>query len=598
MNTSFGYCLMGVLLLGCPLVQSQESLGPWKLGMTEAEANAAGPSLTFTTVRGQTGKEYRLGLVSSCQVLSQSVASVSLTITDGAVAAILLQGQSFEDFVSFSTYFEALVLAVCQDLRVTTGPSFAKTCVRRAEQYVDKNGAETLGISGHSGMGFNIDSRLKSFNGIDTRYYTCSITLTKSSSPTPAPTTSVPPSVPTPDSNTSTDSIWSLELPGSKEAAFKRSLTSVNALLVRPLEGSGNAASAMKLSVTAVKGRTDENVAFGFNQEVGEDMRRASEEVVRAVQIRHGQYPASTDVQFGFGDKWGGKDGPSAAVACALLLESLIEGFEIPTEFAVTGDLNADSTVQAVGGVADKVRGAMDLKCTVIGVPAANEEDLTDLVVEESLRRFLTAKIFTLRQLDDAIAIVHAEKQTEAQKAALADLAALQNEMATGGAAVLYAPTTSPRLETILATFPNSYTAKILLSASKRQVPARYSLAGTLVRIDDAMAPFSKTIEEIREGADITNYQFGRDNPLQKAKNSLGALKPKSDQRLLRVIDAEMALIDQFQRLLNANLKSSTVAQNYLAELRIAGERSDAEWQKIRDNKEIQDQFMQRGIQL
>jgi len=597
MKTSIGCFLIGVLLLGCAMGQAQDSLGPWKLGMTEAEANTAGPTLTYTTSRDKTGKEARQGSGGECEVLGQSVASINLTIVEGTVYRIDLRSKSFDNFATFSANYEAMLLAVCQDREIMSGPAFAKSAAERAAKYADANGVQRLSISGQPGLLFSLESSIKTTNNIDSRQYSWTVTLSKESSPSTVPGGSgtIPPGAPSPNT---TVSPWSLELPGSKEAEFKRSLTSVNALLVRPLEGSGNAASAMKLSVTAVKGRTDENVVFGFNQAVGEDMRRASEEVVRAVQIRHGQYPASTDVQFGFGDKWGGKDGPSAAVACALLLESLIGGFEIPTEFAVTGDLNADATVQAVGGVADKIRGAMDLKCTVIGVPAANEEDLTDLVVEESLRRFLTAKIFTLRHLDDAIAIVHAETQTEAQKTALADLSALQSEMATGGAAVLYAPATSPRLETILATFPNCYTAKILLSASKRQVPARYSLAGTLVRIDDAMSPFSKTIEEIRGGADITTFQFGRDNPLQKAKNSLGALKPKSDQRLLRVIDAEMALIDHFQRLLNANLKSSTVAQKYLVELRTAGERSDAEWQKIRENKDIQDQFMQRGIQL
>lgn len=587
------------LLLLAPSAISQDSLGPWKLGMTEAAAAGAGPSMSFTTMTDSSGRVTRRGLCTSVEILGQVISFANVTINSGVVSEIRLQGPFQEDFAEFKKSYESMILEVFREYQLSGGPEMAKGALERVARFEKEDGGDKLPIPGAPALSITTLSTVRTSNMVTLRSYFWFVTLRQDPSVLPqGPGNTVPPAGPVPEPETLSDERWSLELPGSKEAVFKRSLTSVNALLVRQLEGSGNAASAMKLSVTAVKSRTDDMVGFGFNQAVGEDMRRASEEVVRAIQVRHGQYPAGTDVQFGFADKWGGKDGPSAAVACALLLESLIGGFEIPSDFAVTGDLNADSTVQAVGGVADKIRGAMDLRCTVIGVPAGNEEDLTDLVVEESLRRFLTAKIFTLRRLDEAVVLVDTASQSEAQKNALADLALLQTQLAAGGSSALYAPETSPRLSNILAAFPNCYTAKILLSANNRQVPGRYSLAGTLIRIDNAMAPFSRTIKEIRGGADLKNYQFGRDNPLQKAKNSLGALKSKSDQRLIRVIDAEMTLIDQFQRLLNANLKSSTVAENYLAELQVAGERSDAEWQKIRDNKEIQDQFMQRGIQL
>lgn len=578
--------LLAIFWVVAGLAQGQEeirAIGPWRIGMSAAEAERAGPRLECSDRTNGT-------MLGAVKVYGQE-GQLDLELKAGVVVSIFCYTRPSQDAGKFLASVRAMLLNIGSFHKVPDLERHVAEALVQFQSVADRSGTPVFSLPGAP---INITLDKQTYHDGSPSDYKWTLQTSKDGPIYPPLIETSAPATPIEH----TSGLWSLELPGSKEAAFKRTLSSVNALLVRPLEGAGNAASAMKLSATAVGGTNPENITFGFNQAVGEDMQKASSEVVRAVQVRHGQYPASMDVKFGFGDKWGGKDGPSAAVACALLLESLIEGFEIPSHFAVTGDLNADSTVQSVGGVADKIRGAMDLKCTLIAVPATNEEDLDDLVVEENLRRFLTAQIFTLKKLEDAILLAHSASASPAQQATLLDLTALQAELTTGGATALYAPTTSTRLQAILEAFPNCYTAKILLAASQRKIPTRYSLMGTCERIESAMAPFENSIQEIRGGADIVNYQLGRDNPLQDAKNNLAALKAKSDPRLIRVIDAEMALIDQFQRLLNANLKSSTVAANYLAELRIAGERSDAEWQKLRDDKEIQDQLMQRGISL
>ncbi|MEQ1841065.1 MAG: S16 family serine protease [Verrucomicrobiales bacterium] len=389
----------------------------------------------------------------------------------------------------------------------------------------------------------------------------------------------------------------SYQVNGADGKKFNRSLGTINALLVRPLEDGKNAASAMKLTVTAIGERTDGVVDFGFNQEVGEDMQRANQEVVRAVMLRNGGFPANMNVRFGFADKWGGKDGPSAAVACALLLESLIHGFEIPAQLAVTGDLNADSTVQPVGGVADKIRGAMDANCSLIGIPASNEEDVTDLVVEENLRRFLTAKVFTLEKLDDALLLADPSRMSDDVRKAFTDLDAVQKELAVQGAA-LFSPEMQQRLTSIQTALPNCYTAKILAAAGRRTLPVRYSLVGSLMRIDEAMAPFAGFLAKVKEEKSIDEFRLTRDNPMQLAKNRLNALRSKSDERLIAVIDAQKAVVDQFQRFVSADIGSTSVFDSHIKELEKVDSRAAEAWKQVRDNREIQDQFMKRGISL
>lgn len=299
------------------------------------------------------------------------------------------------------------------------------------------------------------------------------------------------------------------------------------------------------------------------------------------------------EVRLGFADKWGGKDGPSASVACGLLLESLVNGFKIPAYLAVTGDMNADLTVQPVGGVPDKLRGAMAAGCTVIGIPAANEEDLSDLVVEEGIGRFLRAQVLTLKTLDDALVLANEESRGEEVRAAMADFLQLQKELQSGGAALLAKPETQDRIVKIGQAMPNHFSAKMLLYAAQRRLPTHYSLVGTLIRMDEAMAPFSTAVKEIKGGANPGKYLFSRDNPMSQAQGKLVALRSKSDERLTKLINAQASLVTAFQRTVGAGDRASFQAR--LRELIGAQERNNAEADHFKSNKAIQDELMRRG---
>ena len=87
---------------------------------------------------------------------------------------------------------------------------------------------------------------------------------------------------------------------------------------------------------------------------------------------------------------------------------------------------------------------------------------------EENLRRFLTAKIFTMKSLDEALMLVDEAGRSDAFATGLAEFEAIQKELAAGGAKALYAPAMATRLAGILEKMPNNYSAKILLGASRR----------------------------------------------------------------------------------------------------------------------------------
>ncbi|CAM9713395.1 unnamed protein product, partial [Heterosigma akashiwo] len=73
------------------------------------------------------------------------------------------------------------------------------------------------------------------------------------------------------------------------------------------------------------------------------------------------------------------KDGPSAGVAIAAALLSLLTGRAVPAATAVTGEVTLSGLVLPVGGVKEKVLAAAAGGATRVLLPADNRADLDEL---------------------------------------------------------------------------------------------------------------------------------------------------------------------------------------------------------------------------
>ena len=81
------------------------------------------------------------------------------------------------------------------------------------------------------------------------------------------------------------------------------------------------------------------------------------------------------------------KDGPSAGVALVTVLTSLLSGRPVRNDLAMTGEVTLRGKVMPVGGIKEKVLGAMRAGITTIIMPRRNEKDLDDVpaAVKEKL---------------------------------------------------------------------------------------------------------------------------------------------------------------------------------------------------------------------
>ncbi len=73
------------------------------------------------------------------------------------------------------------------------------------------------------------------------------------------------------------------------------------------------------------------------------------------------------------------KDGPSAGLAIALALISLLTNRPIKRDVSVTGEMTLSSNILAVGGIREKLLAASRAGCRKVVLPLLNKEDVESL---------------------------------------------------------------------------------------------------------------------------------------------------------------------------------------------------------------------------
>lgn len=95
------------------------------------------------------------------------------------------------------------------------------------------------------------------------------------------------------------------------------------------------------------------------------------------------------------------KDGPSAGVAMATALVSLLENKPVRNDVAITGELTLRGLSLPVGGIKEKVLAAHRAGIKIVLLPARNQKDLLD--IPEEVQNELDIQF--IKRVDDALAI-------------------------------------------------------------------------------------------------------------------------------------------------------------------------------------------------
>jgi len=359
----------------------------------------------------------------------------------------------------------------------------------------------------------------------------------------------------------------------------------VKGLLVIELPNHNFAGSATQMNATAVPMDQNDGDSFGvrFNQRVGEMMRSATEEVEKLMRVRHGKdLPSGHRIEFGFADKHTMKDGPSAAVACAMMSEAIITGEQIQPSFAVTGDITATGEVRPVGGIIAKVRGAAKSDCKVMAIPIGNKSDIQDIYVIEGINFIVATQIILIENFDQAWQVGRAERSVKIQKA-IDDYAMVQAAITRTPASISH-PQVREKLKSIMEAIPNHESARIIILHASGKGPNKLSLAGSLQAIQGAA-------EELNETIKSGNYlERGVNSPLWESVSSIKRLRDNVDPRTKDYIDAFLKAATLLKDFIASGKKQWTTEQ--LREFNSQIARIESEESKLLNNVEVQEELI------
>ena len=317
---------------------------------------------------------------------------------------------------------------------------------------------------------------------------------------------------------------------GNGKVAVRKNLTKVNGLLVLALGGTKHAGKASPMTLTSIGSDSPRRASLSFNQKVGSTMETALGEVAKFIEVRHGGWPKGREMEISFENKYNPKDGPSAAVACALLLESAFTGAAMDPEFAVTGDMNSDGSVQPIGGVEAKLRGAENLECDVVAIPAKNAMAISDQVLMDGFEQILEIQVFTISDFEEALGLARQNKREDLQQA-LQEFETIQNVFRQNPSrfnGFLRHPTMIAKLEGILAVAPHHLSAGILLAIAQGRAPDTLSLHGSFSFIDRNTFQILSVIDESGKVSDTVKLD---DDQLAATLSTLRRNKLKLDKR-------------------------------------------------------------------
>lgn len=327
-------------------------------------------------------------------------------------------------------------------------------------------------------------------------------------------------------------------IPALQAKSLKQS--TVKGLLVIRLNNGEYAGGASQMNATVVKGKGP--FKLRFNQDVGPLMKGATNEVTKFMNVRHGKkIPAKSQIELSFADRHTPKDGPSAAVACALMAESIVTGEKLDPGFAATGDMTATGEVRPVGAVPSKIKGAIRKECTHVGIPYQNVRSIEDSYILDGIESLYKIQIFSLNTFKDAreIAVLN---RSENLQMAMDEFKEVQRVLERDEKYAMNGKVRE-KLKKVIDLAPNHISAQLLYLHSMKRAPKKLSLQGSLTGIDNAGLELSSIL---RDGSFLKGKGLQED-VLTELLFDINKLRPKLDERTKDYADSYKALASFFK---------------------------------------------------
>jgi len=376
----------------------------------------------------------------------------------------------------------------------------------------------------------------------------------------------------------------------AKNLPVKLRQTSINALLIREITQDNYGASVSKLTASVLPGDDKEDpMTTKLNQLVGPSMIKSFTAVNQAIFLKYKGWPQGENLTVGFADKHGGKDGPSAAVAYSLLLESIVSGKDIRQDLACTGDMNSDRTVQPIGGVIDKIRAAKKAGCKYVLIPEKNVPSVMDAAIDGDIELLTSIQVISVKNLADAIKVA-IDNADETTTSALDSYEEVQNMIENGGISALKTKSAFEKIAVTGRSMANHQSAKIAAYYKRNKLPKSYSVNGSFDRINKAVQPF---LEKDHKRGSVEKH--ARHDEHQTAITNISKIKGKVHPKMKKFADRVRAYITAHRKIMAEKNGVKTTSYIYkdfekaLKELR-------EEQKKMLEDPDVKDSLAQYNL--
>ena len=376
---------------------------------------------------------------------------------------------------------------------------------------------------------------------------------------------------------------------GSSFEGVARNQSLVKGLLVQTLSGSQFAGSASQMNATVLGKGSSGSMTVRFNQEVGEMMTDAVDHMMEYLKLRHKTLPEGVEVELGFEEQYIPKDGPSAGVACTLMLEAILKDYEYSPSFAVTGALDGKGIVGGVGGVDGKIRGAIARKCDLVAIPSDNEKVISDLLILEGPETLAKIQVVEIETFDQALKIAKKHEHLDPEiKQAIESFREVQKVLnQRGGISYLRNFKLQQKLREVLKTMPNHLSAKYLLLKGMNREPGSLTLMGSVQAIDRNAAPL---INALREGVNVQDRL--RNDSFADTMSALTRLRPLLDDRTRPCADAIVKFSGFIRTAINSPPRSPSAITDLNNNLRSSGRAVGREYDRLFDRPDVKAELM------
>lgn len=277
--------------------------------------------------------------------------------------------------------------------------------------------------------------------------------------------------------------------------------------------------------------------------DVGSQMETSFEEGLRYVRKQSRDWEDQFSIRLSFEDKFTSKDGGSAGTGFTIAMLAASQNIELDPEVAVTGDVTIDGTVQPVGAVVEKLRGAIEGKCTVTLIPERNSRDAVDFALLHGPSRLWETQVISIATINDALAAARKERP-ENLKNAVDKFKALRARLPVQVTDnYLASPIVQAELKEILRLAPNHLSASILLQAAEKRLPSELSLNRSVEKILAASSLFVSDVINPKESKpryaeDDKGMAIFPEREFNQCMGTLQRLTPLLDRRALELKDS------------------------------------------------------------